>query len=65
MVNIGYYNGAVAVIADWTLSSLPIVIIWNMQISLKRKVGIAVLMGIRYLLASIPFRLWRQLMWVL
>ncbi|MCJ1433765.1 hypothetical protein MMC27_003130 [Xylographa pallens] len=48
VINIGYYNGAVAVVSDWALSTIPIAVMWNLQISTKKKAGIATLMGIGY-----------------
>ncbi|KAK3168975.1 hypothetical protein OEA41_005423 [Lepraria neglecta] len=46
VIHIGYYNGAVAVISDWALSSVPIVVMWNLQMSIQKKAGIAALMGL-------------------
>ena len=48
-VRVGYYNGAVAVITDWGLSSLPIAVMWNLQMTVRKKAGICFLMGLGYL----------------
>lgn len=40
---------AVAVFCDWALASLPIVFMWNLQMSLRLKAGICVLMGMGFL----------------
>lgn len=40
---------AVAILIDWILASLPIVFMWNLQMSKKVKGGILVLMGMGYL----------------
>lgn len=42
-------NTAVAVLCDWTLASLPIVFLWNLQMSTKLKVGICLLMSMGFL----------------
>lgn len=47
-IAIGDYNGAVAVFCDWALASLPIALMWNLQISIKLKMGIWVLMGMGF-----------------
>lgn len=36
---------AVSFVADWTLGLLPIWLLWNVQISRRRKGGIGVLLG--------------------
>ena len=41
---------AVAILCDWALASLPIVFLWNVQMSIKLKAGICVLMGMGFLL---------------
>ena len=43
------FHIAVAVLIDWVLASLPIVSMWNVQMSVKIKAGILVLMGMGYL----------------
>ena len=40
---------AVAVLCDWTLASLPIVFLWNLQMSTKLKAGICILMSMGFL----------------
>lgn len=40
---------AVAVFCDWALASLPIVFMWNLQMSLRLKAGVCVLMGMGFL----------------
>ena len=40
---------AVAVISDWALSTVPIAIIWNVQMSKRTKIGVGLLMGLGYL----------------
>ncbi|CAL8584531.1 hypothetical protein XPA_010122 [Xanthoria parietina] len=47
-VKVALYSGTMAVIMDWLLATLPIAMLWNMQISKQRKVGICVLMGLGY-----------------
>ncbi|KAI4267833.1 MAG: hypothetical protein LQ337_008164 [Flavoplaca oasis] len=37
-----------AVFMDWLLANLPIVLLWNMQISTRKKSGICALMGLGY-----------------
>ena len=39
----------ISILSDWTLASLPIVFMWNVQISIKIKVGISALMGVGFL----------------
>ena len=40
---------AVSALCDWTLATLPIVFMWNLQMRPRVKVGICVLMGMGYL----------------
>ena len=40
---------AVAVTCDWILASLPIVFMWNVQVSVKTKLGICILMSMGFL----------------
>ena len=40
---------AVAVSCDWVLASLPIVVLWKMQMSFRKKLGICILMGLGFL----------------
>lgn len=40
---------AASVFCDWTLATLPIVFMWNVQMRVRVKVGICVLMGLGYL----------------
>ena len=39
----------ISILSDWTLASVPIVFMWNVQISIKTKVGITALMGVGFL----------------
>jgi glucan phosphoethanolaminetransferase (alkaline phosphatase superfamily) len=41
----GYAHMAVAFISDWTLGLLPAWLLWNVQISRGRKIGISILLG--------------------
>ena len=43
------YMKATSVLSDWALASTPIVVLWNLQMSLKKKFGIAALMSLGYL----------------
>ena len=43
------YRLAASVFCDWLLATLPIVFMWNVQMKVKTKVGICVLMGMGYL----------------
>ena len=43
---------AIGVLSDWALASLPIVFMWNIQMSIKIKVGISALMGAGFLCDS-------------
>lgn len=47
-ISLGDYNGAVSVFCDWLLATLPIVFLWNVQISSRIKAGICCLMGIGF-----------------
>ena len=47
-VKVALYSGIMAVIQDWFLATLPIAFIWNVQIKLKKKLGICALMGLGY-----------------
>lgn len=38
-----------SVLSDWILASLPIVFMWNLQMTIRNKVGICILMGMGYL----------------
>ena len=40
-----YAHAAVSFVADWILGLLPIWLLWMVQISKERKVGISVLLG--------------------
>ena len=40
---------AAAVCCDWALASLPIVFMWGMQMSIKKKLGICILMSLGFL----------------
>ena len=40
---------AISILSDWALASLPIVFMWNIQMSIKIKVGITALMGAGFL----------------
>ncbi len=40
---------AVSALCDWILATLPVVFVWNMQMTTRVKVGICVLMGMGYL----------------
>ena len=40
---------AASVLCDWTLATLPIVFMWNIQMRLRLKFGICALMGLGYL----------------
>ncbi|KAL2040131.1 hypothetical protein N7G274_007034 [Stereocaulon virgatum] len=44
-LGVGGFNGAASVVCDWTLAALPIAFMWNIQISVRNKVGICILMG--------------------
>lgn len=48
VIDIGYFNGAASVLCDWVLATLPIVFMWNIQMRIRVKVGICVLMGLGY-----------------
>ncbi len=39
----------ISILSDWALASLPIVFMWNIQMSIKIKVGISALMGAGFL----------------
>ncbi|KAL8878437.1 MAG: hypothetical protein Q9198_003751 [Flavoplaca austrocitrina] len=47
-VKVALYSGSMAVFMDWLLASIPIAMLWNMQISTQKKSGICVLMGLGY-----------------
>ena len=40
---------AAAVSCDWALASLPIVFMWEVQMSIKKKLGICMLMSLGFL----------------
>ncbi|KAL8727806.1 MAG: hypothetical protein Q9166_005798 [cf. Caloplaca sp. 2 TL-2023] len=42
------YSGIMAVFQDWLLATIPIALMWNMQISPSKKIGICSLMGLGY-----------------
>ena len=46
--SISDFNGAVSVFCDWVLATLPIVFLWNVQMSLRIKAGICCLMGMGF-----------------
>ena len=48
VIDIGYFNGAASALCDWILASLPIVFMWNIQMRVRIKVGICLLMGLGY-----------------
>ncbi|KAF2155513.1 hypothetical protein K461DRAFT_318248 [Myriangium duriaei CBS 260.36] len=41
----GYFQGSVAVMTDFLLAIYPITIVWNLQASLKTKIGFCILMA--------------------
>ena len=43
--NAAYAHSAASFIADWVLGLLPIWLLWDVQISSQRKVGISALLG--------------------
>ncbi|CRG82709.1 hypothetical protein PISL3812_00053 [Talaromyces islandicus] len=45
-LNVSYVQSAFAILADLFLTVSPIVILWKVQISLKKKIGICVLMSL-------------------
>jgi len=45
LANTGYAHMALSFIADWTLGLMPIWLLWNVQISWERKIGISILLG--------------------
>ncbi|KAL8903343.1 MAG: hypothetical protein Q9171_007437 [Xanthocarpia ochracea] len=47
-VKAAWYSGVMAVVQDWFLASIPVVMLWNMQMSLRKKLGIGALMGLGY-----------------
>ncbi|KAL8782736.1 MAG: hypothetical protein Q9213_005160 [Squamulea squamosa] len=47
-VKVALYSGIMAVIQDWLLATIPIAMLWNMQISAQKKFGICALMGLGY-----------------
>ncbi|KAL9062887.1 MAG: hypothetical protein Q9161_009711 [Pseudevernia consocians] len=48
VVRTNYFGGAVSTLCDWTLATLPIVFLWSLQMRIKVKIGICVLMGMGY-----------------
>ena len=47
---------AVAVSCDWALASLPTVFMWEMQMSIKKKLGICTLMSLGFLSVFFCYR---------
>ena len=47
---------AVAVFSDWALASLPTVFMWEVQMSVKKKLGICILMGLGFLSVFFCYR---------
>ncbi|KAL9626889.1 MAG: hypothetical protein Q9204_006960, partial [Flavoplaca sp. TL-2023a] len=47
-VKVALYSGIMSVSMDWLLASIPIAMLWNMQISTKKKFGICTLMSLGY-----------------
>jgi len=45
LADTGYAHSAISFVADWTLALIPIWLLWNVQISRRRKFGIAVLLS--------------------
>lgn len=48
VIRANYFYGAVSTLCDWTLATLPIVFMWNVQMEARVKVGVCVLMGMGY-----------------
>ena len=46
--SISDFNGVVSVLGDWVLATLPIVFLWNVQMSSRIKAGICCLMGMGF-----------------
>ena len=46
LANTGYAHMALSFVADWTLGLIPIWLLWNVQISWERKIGISILLGL-------------------
>ena len=47
-VKVALYSGIMSVFMDWLFASIPIVMLWNMQISTTKKFGICTLMSLGY-----------------
>lgn len=45
LARLGYAHMALTFVADWTLALLPIWLLWDVQISRKRKIGVAIVLG--------------------
>lgn len=43
------YSSGASVLCDWTLATLPVVFLWDIQMRVRVKTGICVLMGMGYL----------------
>ena len=47
-VKVALYSGIMSVFMDWLLASIPIVMLWNMQISTTKRFGICTLVSLGY-----------------
>lgn len=47
-IRVGDFNGAISAFCDWVLATLPIVFLWNIQMSSRIKAGICCLMGMGF-----------------
>ena len=46
VVNLTYAHSAIITAVDWTLAILPIIIVWNMNMSMSTKLYIALILGL-------------------
>jgi hypothetical protein len=52
-----YGYSAISCVADWTLAVLPIFVVWNLQMNLRTKMSVVLILaaGIMYVLVLFPF----------
>lgn len=53
LANTGYAQVALSFLSDWTLGLMPVWLLWNVQISRARKIGISILLSFGLLYVSL------------
>lgn len=50
-----YVHAVMCIVTDWTLSILPIFMVWDLQMSYRTKVSVVIILGLGIMYVFIPF----------